>query len=636
MPASPIFCPIPKTRLTFINVPLVPVRNRRGETWYLCATWGGAMHLFSEGGDERILPYPDGCGGSYSFVRDPKDGFAWAVHTGGKVTRIDVDAGAYDLVQDVPLKELNWGAAVTPEGYLVCETAPAWVMVYDTRRREVAHMLPRVSDVGRYAHHLFTAPDGAVIIPCSVPGVEFVRLDPGTGEFAGFRPKVVRGDSSVSGCVTLLPDGRIAIPRATHVDTVTYPDFGDAPPLEYPGGRDRDWRTFVDFETKRLFAWSADGDPLYALGRDCTWQVFLPRFTPRHGLVAPTMFCEAPEGRLLGLGLFGGLIEFAPDGTSRFVRQLDNLGEQRVSSLAPGQGSRVYTTSFINMSFQEADYRTGAGRNVYPCQTSGGQVSQSIFFDGKLWLGCYSGAEMNVYEPGVEGPWPKNPRPAVEIGCEQMRPMGLESDGRFLWVTTHAKYGKLGGALARVDPQEETCTVWRNLVPDHNPVGLVLDAGTRRAYVGTTIHADCNSAQPASGPATVFAFDLDREELLWVAKPDPQAEALRVLAVPEGLPMLITAFDGVPTIVLLDPDTGDVARTFASRIPADWEGVEFLVGPDGKLYAASSRGFFEYDLERGPGDALVDGPVARPRPRGQDLFFIRSYQVGVAENLWGT
>jgi len=136
-----IFAPVPKTQLTFCNVPIVPVRNRAGDTRYLSATWGGAMYVFDRYGNEKIIPYPEGSQGSYSFTPALQDGFAWAVHTGGKITLIDIDAGEYVFVQDVPLRQINWGAAITSEGYLVCEASPGDALVYDTNRRERAGVL---------------------------------------------------------------------------------------------------------------------------------------------------------------------------------------------------------------------------------------------------------------------------------------------------------------------------------------------------------------------------------------------------------------------------------------------------------------------------------------------------------------
>lgn len=196
------------------------------------------------------------------------------------------------------------------------------------------------------------------------------------------------------------------------------------------------------------------------------------------------MFCALPGRRLLGLSLFGELAQYETDGSAKLIAQLNNDGYQAFYYLQPTDSSLVFTTTFINMSFQELDTRTGKGRNIHPCQVHGGQVAGTAWHDGKFWVACYGGAEISVYDPKLGGEWPRNPRHVLDIGEEQMRPQGMASDGHYLWTATHAQYGKLGGALVRVDPKTETAKVWRNLVPDHNPTGLHVDTERRRVYIG--------------------------------------------------------------------------------------------------------------------------------------------------------
>jgi len=631
--------PIPKTRLSFCNVPMMPVRTRAGETRYLCATWGGAMHLFDRHGAEKVIAYPEGAQGSYSFAPAVEDGFAWAAHTGGKITLIDVDEGEYAFVQDVPLKAINWGATITRDGLLVCAASPGDVMVYDTNRREVRRTIAPISPENHYAHNLRTASDDCVVIAIWSPRGELVRLDPRTGEYESAAPDAVRDGGFFPRSLTLLRDDRIAIPRPARVEVFTYPDFTEAPSLAYPETRADDWRTFRDYGDGRLYAWHEDGGPLYRLDDAEQWEVYLERFAPSASHPPSGMFCALPDRRLLGLNLFGELVEYGPRGEATRVAQLDNLGEQRVHSLTPGEGARVFTTTFINMSLQELDYRTGEGRNISPCQKGGGQANDTVWLNGKLWMAGYGGAEIDVYDPSAGGEWPQNPRPVVDIGEEQMRPVGLETDGRHLWCATHARYGKLGGALARIDPEKETCKTWRNLVPGHNSAGLLVDEEGGRVYVGTTTAADCDSAPPAKGPAATYAFDMTQERVAWVSTPREEATAMTVVGLLRGRLMALSRSAKDAAIHLLRPDDGRLLETHEIKLPPRWSeawpSCEFLVGPDGLLYVASPLdGLFRYDLADGPGEQLIDGPVVKPRARGADLFFVRDYRVGVCEGLW--
>ena len=594
------------------------------------------MHLFESRGKEKVIAYPEGGQGTYSFVAATEDGFGWAVHTGGKITQIDVDAGAYAFVEDVPLKVINWGAAITREGYLVCEASPGDVMVYDTNRREVRHMLTPISEENHYAHDPRAASDGCVIIPMGVPGAEVIRLDPRTGEYESFRPRLIGEEGfTFPGSVTVLPDGRFAIPRAREVATLGYPGFEEASPLAYPAEHGGDWRTFRDYGDGRLFAYPATGGPLYRLNDGCKWEVYLEGFSLQYGHAEMIMFSALPGRRLLGMSTFGEVVRYEPDGTASLAAQLDNSGYQRISDLVPTEGDCVFTTTFINMSFQEMDLETGEGRNIRPCQKKGGQAPCAVWGAGKLWLACYGGAEITAYDPESGGEWPENPRPVLAIGEEQMRPVGLCAAGSDLWCATHAKYGLLGGALARIDTTRETCKVWRNLAPDHNPTSLVADAGRGHVYLGTTIHADSKSAPPAPRPAAVLAFDMERECVAWVAHPVEDAESMLVVGTVAGQVCAWGWADETRRIALLDAATGAVVKHAPLRLPEDWRGWEFFIGADGELYIASpTDGLFRYDPDEGLGERIIGGPVLKPRVRGKDLFFVRAHSVGVIEGMW--
>lgn len=625
------FIPIPKTQLTFVNVALVPARTRAGETRYLCATWDGAFYVFDRAGREHVVPLPEGTSGTYSFAPDVEPGFAWALFTGGKIARVDVDAGEIVFLQDVPLKVINWGATMTADALFVATATPGDVMVYDTRRREVRRMITPITEKCHYGKYLQAAPDGAAIVPIMVPGAELIRLDPRTGEFTSADiAGSVTEENFLPKSVTLLPDGRYAVPRPADVALLEYPGFARLGTLPYPdaGGG---WRTFRNEEDGRLFAHRGQEEPLYALSGDERWEVYLNRFPLICGRVRlGVMFAALPENRLLALSHFGELVEYDPDGTPRLVAELSNFGEQRISALGPTDGDRVFTTTFINCSFQEMSLTTGEGRNVRPCQKHGGQACEALWFRDKLWLACYGGAEITVYEPDKGGDWPENPRPFADIGHEQMRPLGLCADDRSLWCVTHAQYGRYGGALSRIDPDTGACKVWRNLLPDHNPTGLVLDRARRRIYGGTSVWPDCASAPAAEGPAGVYAFDTEAGTVVWTARPVADAENVLVCCVHGDL---VIAASG-DQLILLRAEDGAPAGTRVADPPLDGRANTLFVGSDGELCLACPDGLFRYDLDGGRGERLIEGPVSRPKPRGQDLFFIRDYQVGVAEGLW--
>ncbi len=624
-------CRVPRTQLSFVNVPIVPAATRSGQMRYLSATWGGAFYVFDRNGQSVVFPLPEGTQGTYSFAPATEPGFAWVVFTGGKVAQVDLDAGQIAFIADVPLKIINWSAVVTKDGLLVCSATPGDVMVYDTRRREVKAMITPVSKTNHYGKFLQAAPDGTVIIPMMVPGAELIRLDPRNGQTATVDVSRLTGKSNfLPPASTLTPQGLYAVPQPDHVALLSWPDFQPAGSLPYPDSRG-EWKTFRDEKTRRLFASRGEDEPLYALNDRGQWEARLRRFPRQCGrAVFETMFAELPEGGMLALSQFGEIGEYSPDGSLRLVAELDNYGHPRVCALAPASGTRVFTTTFINSSFQELDMATGEGRNFRPCQKHGGQASTALWFRDTLWLGCYGGAEITRYEPERGGEWPENPRPFADIGHEQMRPVGLCGEGRHLWIATHAGYGKYDGALARVDTESGACKVWRGQIPGHNPTSIVLDAATRRIYGGTTVWPDCNSAPPAPGPAGLYAFDIDKEEVVWTARPAPDAESVHVSAVFKEM-VLARVND---RLFQISADTGSVAGSREAGPELSSPGAVLFLGADGSLYLASQNGLFSYDLETGATEKILNGPVSLPRVRGQDLLFIRGDTVCIARDFW--
>jgi len=88
-------------------------------------------------------------------------------------------------------------------------------MVYDTRRREVKSMITRISPVNHYGKYLQVAPDGCVIVPMMVPDADLIRLHPRTGQKVSVKAgQYLEEQKFLPASVTLLPDGRHAIPQA--------------------------------------------------------------------------------------------------------------------------------------------------------------------------------------------------------------------------------------------------------------------------------------------------------------------------------------------------------------------------------------------------------------------------------------
>jgi hypothetical protein len=140
-----------------------------------------------------------------------------------------------------------------------------------------------------------------------------------------------------------------------------------------------------------------------------------------------------------------------------------------------------------------------------------GQINQIIWDAGRhrAYFSAYVAAAVVEYDPSQPTQWPKNPRVVASARHEhQMRPRALAFDRRFVWLATSPEYGKLGGALSRIDPETREIKVWRNIIPDQTINSIVLDLARHRVYIGSEISADSNSAPSTQTTAEVASFDM--------------------------------------------------------------------------------------------------------------------------------
>ncbi|HEY5565447.1 MAG TPA: hypothetical protein VIL33_07645 [Rhodothermia bacterium] len=200
-------------------------------------------------------------------------------------------------------------------------------------------------------------------------------------------------------------------------------------------------------------------------------------------------------------------------------RQGEFLGDgMLIHTIAEGPDGSVLGSSYINQGFfqyfPETDSMWSPGRSVeFP-----GQIDNIVYLDGKAYIGHYIKARFSVLD--LAGPWApgnestSNPRILGSIELEQDRvPHGVAGpDGR-IYFGTIADYGRLGGALAVLDPATDSIAVHRNVVQDQSVYALVSD-GERYIY-GTTSVRGGLGARPSAKESKLFVWDTqsDRKTL---------------------------------------------------------------------------------------------------------------------------
>jgi hypothetical protein len=78
--------------------------------------------------------------------------------------------------------------------------------------------------------------------------------------------------------------------------------------------------------------------------------------------------------------------------------------------------------------------------------------------------------------------------------------------------------GHLGGALVRIRPDDFTCKVWRNVIPNQSIMRLAALPQTGELVCASSVHGG-TSAIPVEEAGYVFLWDTQREEIVFRTQP---------------------------------------------------------------------------------------------------------------------
>ena len=242
-------------------------------------------------------------------------------------------------------------------------------------------------------------------------------------------------------------------------------------------------------------------------------------------------------------------------------------------------------------------YDTKTGELVNVGRVSGGriQVYDTISLPQGLFLSSYTGASLDFYDPG--GPGHKSAKRHLATLSKthmQERPYqwALGPDG-MLYIGTRPVKGHLGGALVRVNPDDFSVTVWRNVIPNQS-VLYVAPVPERHEMFCTSSISGGSSAIATEKEGCVFLWDIKREEVVFQARPVPgtttygMAVRARTATIYGLTSDKYYAFDPKARTVVFVGDLPGQARQFPGlcREP---------VGPKGLIYGFAGDALFAID-----------------------------------------
>ncbi len=180
-----------------------------------------------------------------------------------------------------------------------------------------------------------------------------------------------------------------------------------------------------------------------------------------------------------------------------------------IQNIIAGPDDKIYSSGYVSGQLGILDPATGQ-------HVQHGNVKQAegvTFYDTKLYLGTYPGANLTVFDT-AQPQGEDNPQTLFSLKDEgQDRPFGMLGvpEEKKVFMGTVPGYGLLGGALAIYEPGTSEPAVHRNLIKDQGIVTFAYRDGI--LYGGTTIHGGLG-IQPTATEGRLFLWDVKKGELI--------------------------------------------------------------------------------------------------------------------------
>jgi len=512
--------PIPASQDPFVNTPLIRVGlDQRGVERFWTSTWNSASGttglLVSPDGEHRVYRFGPPHFGFYSAVAEDAETL-WLCGDLARVVRLDLVTGefeAYDTGAPSALvfQGMAWDA---PTGKLFAAAFPVPDRVgfsFDTRRRETARLYPAIAEE-HYLCTSFAHPDGTHTVVMYNPGVALLHWDPRTDELVA---------GQLRDLVPTLPqpyDDKIGRPVTNESGAVRLAGCWYNPGTQVVVDGPEPERELSWFGRQGRAIWGVSGADANA--RVGVWDLDTGRVSDLVQVPDTTVDGVAltDGGDILTVSLYGLVRCFdGRTGDLRLEVQTATSAVGHVDCLRRIDDRRVLGTPFITQRFWEVDLVTGQGVDQGRATSGVGEVLQTWLLNGVVYQTSYTRGELTAYEPDRPVEFGVNPR-VLTRPPTGMRPIAATDDGRRLFYSCSHHYGHLGCILTRYDTVTGEALHRDDPLPDQAVSSLVRDPRTGVIVAGTTVDADCHSAEPRAAAAVVAVIDPESLDPLQIAQ----------------------------------------------------------------------------------------------------------------------
>lgn len=248
-----------------------------------------------------------------------------------------------------------------------------------------------------------------------------------------------------------------------------------------------------------------------------------------------------------------------------------------------GADGKIHTSGF-----------PGGGNGVYDpklgtsTSNPGLGQSESILIDGEdMYFNIYPGAHVYKYDSQKTWKTGTNPKRMFTIPAQD-RIFGAVAvpDHNSLFFGTVAKYGVLGGVLAKYDKVRDTLFNYGTVSADRSIITLMYEKGL--VYGGTSVYGGIG-VSPTQTEGTLFVWDVAEErKILEIVPVKGKKQISNLIMGPDGNIWGVAE----DTLFIYSTVSNQVLNTYSLvdyYRGAKWKNIELIIHPNGMVYGCGTN-----------------------------------------------
>ena len=243
-----------------------------------------------------------------------------------------------------------------------------------------------------------------------------------------------------------------------------------------------------------------------------------------------------------------------------------NATSYKVQDFIISKENKLYTGGYMGDGIASIDLTTGERwRNNRGSVIN--QIEGMIEHNDTIYVGSYGSADLINFNKKTSA---ANRIARLRTDYDQSRPFAWAYAAGKIVTGTVPEYGRQGGALAIIDPTNDSIIVKDNLINRQSIVSLL---GVGNIVYGTTSVKGGLGSQDDTNPAVVFAYDITNQTMLW-KNTSLKSETVIYSPTVVGNRLFVAVANG---IIELELATGRPVATyvlFGRTGPAGWRDVK--------------------------------------------------------------